>query len=266
MFCFLILILILILILVLLGERRKPRSDLAALCLIFAFFASFYRWFCLGWWLGLPQNLVQTPLDFPWFLRFFLLWYCLILSVAKGENLVKTRLDFAYFCAYLLWYCLTWCVAKGENLAQAWLDFAWFLCFFAIEKLDIAMVDGRGEDKTSFGIGLVLLDFCYWDPWSCLGWRAWRGQNLVLNWLDFAWFLLFHCIGCLVIVSYCCVAYRFLIVVSCYRSLVLSYWLCFYGSPLLLYWLSCYGIVVPVRETRHRDTERIRSWPRQRES
>jgi hypothetical protein len=43
---FLIVVLIvrfLILILVLRGEGRKPRSDLAALCLIFACFASFYH-------------------------------------------------------------------------------------------------------------------------------------------------------------------------------------------------------------------------------
>jgi hypothetical protein len=25
------------------------------------------------------------------------------------------------------------------------------------------MVDRRGEDKTSFKSGLILLDFCYWD-------------------------------------------------------------------------------------------------------
>jgi len=30
------------------------------------------------------------------------------------------------------------------------------LCFFV-------MVDRRGEDKTSFKSGLILLDFCYWD-------------------------------------------------------------------------------------------------------
>jgi hypothetical protein len=28
------------------------------------------------------------------------------------------------------------------------------------------MVDRRGEDKTSFKSGLILLDFCYWDVWS----------------------------------------------------------------------------------------------------
>ena len=31
--------------------------------------------------------------------------------------------------------------------------------FFGTGKLDIAMVDGRGQDKTSFVIGLVLLGF-----------------------------------------------------------------------------------------------------------
>jgi hypothetical protein len=155
--------------------------------------------------------------------------------VAKGENLVRTRLDFAYFCAYLLWYCLTSCVAKGENLAQAWLDFAYFCVFLLLGSSISQWLMGVAKTK----------------PRSELAWFC----------LIFA----ISCIGCLVIVSYGGVAYRILIVVSCcrigrlaivwcpYCSLVLSCWLCFYGSPLLLCWLSCYGIVVPVRETRHRE-------------
>jgi hypothetical protein len=27
--------------------------------------------------------------------------------------------------------------------------------------VDLVWGDGRGEDKTSFGLGLILLDFCY---------------------------------------------------------------------------------------------------------
>jgi hypothetical protein len=40
---------------------------------------------------------------------------------------------------------------------------------------------------------LIFRIFCYWYCWACLGWQAWRGQNLVGNWLNFAWFLLFNC-------------------------------------------------------------------------
>jgi hypothetical protein len=88
MFCFLILIL------VLLGERRKPRSDLAALCLIFAFLRHFTVDFVWGDGWAYRKTSFRLPLTFLDFCV-FLLWYCLILSVAKGENLVKTRLDFA---------------------------------------------------------------------------------------------------------------------------------------------------------------------------
>jgi hypothetical protein len=52
------------------------------------------------------------------------------------------------------------------------------------------MVDRRGEDKTSFGIGLVLRDFCVFLLLGSfvLLWLAGvaKGENLVRNWLDFA--------------------------------------------------------------------------------
>ena len=225
---FLIVVVLMFCFLILAWRKAKTSFGLGCALLDFCIFCVILPLISSGVMAGLPQNLVQTPLDFPWFLRFFwygmawfclwwkaktslrlaltLLDFCLISCVAKGENLVQTRLDFAYFCAYLLWYCLTWCVAKGENLAQAWLDFAWFLCFFAIEKLDIAMVDGRGEDETSFGIGLVLLDFCYFFAIGTLDlvWGDGRGEDETSFWIglilrDFCCFvvlvvLLLYCI------------------------------------------------------------------------
>jgi hypothetical protein len=71
------------------------------------------------------------------------------------------------------------------------------------------------------------LDFAWFFAFllfGCLGWQAWRGRNLVQNWLDFAWSLLFNC----------------------YRSVLLSYHGVSYSyrSPWILYWLSWYGMVV----------------------
>ena len=110
------------------------------------------------------------------------------------------------------------------------------------------MVDRRGEDETSFGIGLILRDFCYLIAIiaSCCVIMVCRILIVVPG----------HCIRCLVVVSCRGVAYHILIVVSgyrigclamvsyCHRSLLLSYWPCSYGSPLLSYCSSCYGIVV----------------------
>jgi hypothetical protein len=59
-------------------------------------------------------------------------------------------------------------------------------CFFCY---GIAWFHVWRRAKTSFGIGLILLDLCVF----CYGWRAWRGRNLVRKRLDFAWFLLFNC-------------------------------------------------------------------------
>jgi hypothetical protein len=144
------------------------------------------------------------------------------------------------------------------------------LLIFAIGIVDLVWGDRRGEDKTSFRIGLILRDFCYLIAIvvSCCLIMVCRILIVVSG----------YCICCLVIVSCCGVAYRILIVVSgyrigclamvsyCYRSLLLSYWPCSYGSPLLSYCLSCYGIVVywvvflmlvltvvSNRETRHRE-------------
>ena len=53
--------------------RRKPRSDSAWLCLIFAWFLLFFR--CRVAWFrlirGLGESLVRTGLDFAWFLLDF---------------------------------------------------------------------------------------------------------------------------------------------------------------------------------------------------
>jgi hypothetical protein len=84
-----------------------------------------------------------------------------------------------------------------------------FCVFVVVGKLRIAMVDGCGEDKTSLGIGLILLDFCYLIAIvvSCYLIVACRILIVVPG-----------CrIRCLVIVSYRSVAYRILIVVPGYR-------------------------------------------------
>jgi hypothetical protein len=113
-------------------------------------------------------------------------------------------------------------VAKGENLMQTWLRFAWFLHFCVISPLILSRVTaGRRTKprshsprlclicaffcypypclawrraKTSFRLGLTVLDFSHFLLFRCLGWRAWRGQNLVHTCLDFAWLLLFYCL------------------------------------------------------------------------
>jgi hypothetical protein len=79
----------------------------------------------------------------------------------------------------------------------------------------------------------------------------------------------------LIVVPGCCIVLW--CGLSCsYRSLLLSYWPCLYGSPLLSHCSSCHGIVVCcivflmlvllVFLTEKRDTETICSWPRQQES
>jgi hypothetical protein len=77
---------------------------------------------------------------------------------------------------------------------------------------------------------LILLDFCY-------GWRAWRGQNLVWNWLDFALILLLDCY-CSVLLSY-----RILIVVPGYRICCLV--MVSYGGVAYCigYCIGCLGMV-----------------------
>jgi hypothetical protein len=134
-FCFFCVFLPLILSRIAPGQRTKPRSDLAWLCLICAFF---WLWYCLISCVAKGENLVQTRLDFAWFCLIFailLLMWPLISCVAKGENLVLTWLDFPCFLLFLLWYCLISCIAKGENLVQTCLDFAWLCLIFAIVSL-----------------------------------------------------------------------------------------------------------------------------------
>jgi len=166
-FCFLILVLVLVLG----GEGRKPRSDLAAFCLIFAFFASFYRWFCLGWRLGLGRNLVQTPLDFAWFVRFFcyrIAWFHAWRRAKTSFRLGLTLLDFCYFIACLRLYLMC---SEGRKPRS---DLAAFCLIFRFFCYGIAWSHAWQKAKTSFRFSLTLLDFSHFLLFRCLGWWAWR--------------------------------------------------------------------------------------------
>jgi hypothetical protein len=138
-----------------------------------------------------PYRSLDRPFPYP--------YPCLAWRRAKTSFwLGSTLLDFRYFIAYV---SLDFMCSEGRKPRS---DLAWlcliFVFFFVVGKLRIAMVDGCGEDKTSFGIGLILLDFCY------------------LIAIVVSCYLIVACrIRCLVIVSYRSVAYRILIVVSGYR-------------------------------------------------
>ena len=140
-------------------RRAKTSCRLGCALLDFCIFASFHRWFCLGWRLGVGQNLVHTPLDFAWFVRFLVI----LILVLHGEGR-KPRSDLAWLCLIFRIFCYS----------GAW-------------------GDGHGGDKTSFTLALTLLDFCYFI--ACVGLDCMRGEGRKprSDWAWFCLFLLFYC-------------------------------------------------------------------------
>ena len=176
---------------------------------------------------------------------------------------VVSYLIFVYGIAFLI-VVLTVVFLILDLLIVSW-SWSWLSCFLSLSFacfLDLFLswswlsdslsLSGVARVKTSWGLGLTLLDFCCFIAMVLLD--LMRGSRSKPR-FNLAWFCLIFAILWL----WCCLILA---------VLLLSYCLSCYRGLLLLYGLSCYRIVASCYRMvpRHRDTERIRFHPNQREN